>query len=283
MTSTSRNWQSIWEETIKRSSFNNKRRDISERDRLNHSAESWYRHYDSRQDQADPQKKHELEEEMNRLRRFITRDSSVLDIGSGCGRLAIPLAREVHKLTAIEPTEVYRNAMKERADREGVSNMEFSEDLWAEFPLHEKYDLVYSTWSEAVRDPMSLMKMHEASRGYCALELGASPSKDRDFDKIYKMIMGDELRYPGNYLNILTTLYDHGIYANLDTWGFDTVIKYETIDDVMELRKNGLEAYIHVTDEIIEKLCQFLQSNMNPDGSYTPRVKGVSCMIWWHV
>jgi len=156
-------------------------------------------------------------------------------------------------------------------------------DDWAEFPLHDKYDLVYSTWSGAVKDPASLMKMHEASRGYCVLELGASPSKEGDFDKIYTMIMGDELRYPGNYLNILTTLYDYGIYANLETWGYDTVTKYQTIEDAVELRKNGLEAYTHVTDEMIEQLRQFFQAKMNPDGTYTTRAKGVSCMLWWHV
>lgn len=283
MSATSQNWQAIWEESIKHSNIYNIRSDLSEKDRLNLSADSWYRHYDSKQSQDDPQRKHMLDEEMNRLRRFITKDSSVLDIGAGFGRLAVPLAKEVRKLTAIEPAGAYRNAMVERATREGVGNMEFSEDLWADFPLHDKYDLVYSTWSGAVKDPASLMKMHEASRGYCALELGASSSKEEDFDKIYAMIMGEELRYPGNYLNIITTLYDHGIYANIETWEHDSMIKYQTIDDAVELRRNGLEAYTQVTDDMIEQLRQFFRTKMNPDGSYTLRVKRFLCMVWWTV
>ncbi len=59
--------------------------------------------------------------------------------------------------------------------------------------------------------------------------------------------------------------------------------KYQTIEDAVELRKNGLEAYTHVIDEMIEQLRQFFQAKMNPDGTYTTRAKGVSCMLWWHV
>jgi SAM-dependent methyltransferase len=127
------------------------------------------------------QKKPEFEAEFNRLKRFIAKDSLVLDIGAGMGRLAILLAKEVRMMTAIEPARVYMKIMGEKAARDGVGNMEFVEELWSDFPLQEKYDLVYSTWSPAVMNPASLMMMHKASRGYCALEFVASPPHVWDF------------------------------------------------------------------------------------------------------
>lgn len=284
MVVTSQSWQSIWEKTIRHSSQCNIKSDLSEMDRLNISAEIWYNNYDCKQNLDDLHKKPEFKAEFNRMGRFITKDSSVLDIGAGFGRLAIPLAKEVRKLTALEPAWPYRNVMKEKAAKEGVRNMEFAQDLWKDFPLNEKYDFVYSTWSGAVRDPASLMKMHEASLGYCALELGASSLKVWDFaGHIYPMIVGEDFRPPGNYLNIITTLYDHGIYANLETWRLDREINYQTMEAAIELWKISLENYTHVTEDAEEKLRRFYQSRMNQDGSYTFRVKGANCMIWWKV
>jgi len=257
----------------------------SEKERINLSAELWHKNYDHRLNMDDLQKKTKSEAEFNRLKRFITKDASVLDIGAGMGRLAVPLAKEVRKMTAIEPGKVYTNIMKDRAARDNVDNIEFSENVWSDFPLQEKYDLVYSTWSDAVRDPVALMKMHEASRGYCALELVASPPNVWVFpSQIYPMIMGEEFRSPGNYLNIVTTLYDHGIYANLETWQSNRVAKYQTMEEAMEIWKMCLGNYIKVNGEIEEKLRQYYRSRMEPDGSYAFNFEGVvDCMIWWKV
>jgi SAM-dependent methyltransferase len=278
-------WQALWEETIEKSSLNHKRNNISEKDRINQSAETWYKNYDHKFDQDDLQKKPEFEVEFNRLKRFIAKDSSVLDIGAGLGRMAIQMAKEVLKLTAIEPAKVYMNVMKDRAARDEVSNMEFSDDLWSDFPLQEKYDLVYSTWSPAVSNPAALMKMHEASRGYCALEFVASPLNVWDFTgQIYPMIMGEEFKPPGNYLNIVTTLYDHSIYANLETWSFDKEVKHQTMEEAVEIWKTSLGYYTRINEDVEDKLTQYYRSRMNPDGSYTFNLKGgVSCMIWWKV
>lgn len=281
----SQNWQPIWEETICRSSLIQRRTAIFEKDGINLSAESWYKNYYCKLNLDDLQKKPEFETELSRLKRFINKDSSVLDIGAGLGRLAIPLAKEVRKITAIEPARVYMNIMKDKAARDEVGNIEFSEELWSDFPLQEKYDLVYSTWSPAVSDPAALMKMHEASRGYCALEFVASPLNVWDFTgQIYPMIMREEFRPPGNYLNIITTLYDYGIYANLETWRFDKEVNHQNMEEAVEIWKTNLGSYTNVTEEMEEKLRQFYRSRMDPDGSYTFSLKGgVSCMIWWHV
>jgi len=279
------NWQSLWEETIAQSSINRGINRISEKDRINLSAESWYKNYDYRYSPEDLQKNPEFVTEFNRIKRFITNDSSVLDIGAGLGRLAIPLAKEVNRLTAIEPAKVYMSAMKERATKAGVGNIKFSDDLWADFPLQEKYDLVYSTWSPAVNNPGALKRMNEASRGYCVLELVASPMNVWDFSgQIYPMIMGEEFRPPGNYLNIVTTLYDWGIYANIETWRFDKEVRHQTIEEAVEIWKTSLRNYTEVTEETEDKLKQFYRSRMNPDGSYAFNLKdGVSCLVWWHV
>lgn len=280
-----KNWQELWEETIKRSSACNRRGDFSEQEWINFLSDFYDKKSGRKFGLADPSKADEFTAELNHLKRFVHKDSTVLEVGAGTGRLAVPLAKEVSKLTAIEPARVYMKFMKDKAAIDGVSNMEFSETLWADFTLQEKYDLVYSAWSEGVRDTASLMKMHEASKGYCAIELTAGPPYwEWDFyGHIYPLALSEEYRSGGNYLNILTTLYEHGIYANLDTWRFERVTRYECMEEALNHWMALLTYYCDVTQEMVERLRQFYQSRANSDGSYTSPLKGFDCMIWWKV
>jgi len=270
---------------IAESSQNHGPKDFSEREQLNRYADLSLKKYGGKLNQTDPKKKAEFEAELNRLRRFINRESSVLDVGAGYGRVAIPLAKEVRRMTVVEPAHPFMDRLKENARLEEVGNMEFVEELWYDFRPQEKYDLVYSTWSSAVRDPAALRKMNEASRGYCALELGASPVRKWDFfGQIYPLAMGEAFQPPGNYLNIITTLYDHDIYANLETWEFDSEINYSNMQEAVDYWSVQLGSYRRVTDEMAERLCRFYQSRMKSNGSYNFSLKrGVSCMVWWKV
>lgn len=284
MTALSQSWQSIWEDAIKHSSLNQGRNDVSEIERLNMIADASLRNSGGELTPTDPKKKAEFEEELNRLRRFVDKDSSVLDIGAGFGRVAIPLAKEVERMTVVEPAHSFMNRLKENAIQEGVNNIEFAEVLWSDFSVQEKYDLIYSSWSPAVQDPVSLMKMHEASRGYCALELGATPHQmSVFFGQVYPFATGEEFRPSGNYLNILTTLYEHDIYANLETRVFESETKYGSQDKALNSWKTLLAYCAYTNEDIEERLCQFYQSRMNSDGIYASPLRGAHCMLWWKV
>jgi len=277
-------WGALWEKTIKESSLRKKRRDIREIERLNQSAERLFKKRGREVLQKGTSKNDKIDVEFCRMKRFINPDSSVLDIGAGTGRLAIPLAKMVKNVTVVEPARIFMMLLRENAERERIDNIEFVENLWTDFQPRKKYDLVYATWSPSIRDPAALMKMHRSSCSYCALEMVASPYQDWDFyGQIYPMVMEEDFRSHGNYLNILTTLYEHEIYANLETWEFKDEIKYTGMKEALGSWENGLSDYVVLTERTKELLGQYYRSMMNSDGSYTYPVKGVSCMIWWKV
>jgi SAM-dependent methyltransferase len=284
MTTASQSWQSIWSESIKNSSLAHGRNGLSEIERLNMIAEVSLRNNGDRLYQTDPKKKADLETELNRLRRFINKGSSVLDIGAGYGRVAIPLSKEVEKMTVVEPAHPFMNRLKEDARQEDATNIEFKELLWSDFQLQEKYDLVYSSWSPAVSDPAALMKMYEASRGYCALELGATHQQKQEFfGQVYPFVTGEVFRPTGNYLNILTTLYEHGIYANLEIREYESEIKHESMERTLSSWKALMEYYANTNGKTEVLLREFYRSRMNSDCTYTTSIKGASCMLWWKV
>ena len=129
------------------------------------------------------------------------------------------------------------------------------------------------------------MKMHEASRGYCALELGATPQQKQEFfGQVYPFVTGEAFRPTGNYLNILTTLYEHGIYANLEIREYESEIKHESMERTLSSWKALLEYYANTNGKTEALLREFYRSRMNSDGTYTiPPIKGASCMLWWKV
>jgi len=66
------------------------------------------------------------------LLELVSRDGTVVDVGAGAGRFAIPIAREVARVIAVEPSDAMRAALQSDAQRAGVSNLEIVPSRWEE-------------------------------------------------------------------------------------------------------------------------------------------------------
>jgi SAM-dependent methyltransferase len=64
------------------------------------------------------------------LRGLASRDGTVVDVGAGAGRFAIPLARDVAHVIAVEPSEAMRAALASDAERAGVDTLEIVASRW---------------------------------------------------------------------------------------------------------------------------------------------------------
>src|SRR5512139_3144694 len=58
-----------------------------------------------------------------------------IDVGAGCGALAVPLARRLERVTALEPTPVMAQGLRAWADEQGLANIVVVEAAWGEVPL----------------------------------------------------------------------------------------------------------------------------------------------------
>lgn len=107
--------------------------------------------------------------------------------------------------------------------------------------------------------------------------------KQEFFGQVYPFVTGEVFRPTGNYLNILTTLYEHGIYANLEIREYESEIKHESMERILSSWKALLEYYANTNGKTEVLLSEFYRSRMNSDGTYTTSIKGASCMLWWKV
>lgn len=145
----------------------------------------------------------------------ITGDEVVLDIGCGPGTLAIPLAKRVKEVIAIDFSEGMLEELKAYAAREGVTNIKTYhigwEDDWSDLA---KADIVVASRSMEVPDvEAALVKMsaHATRACYLTYKVGGSFVDMNILDFI-----GKKVKTKPDYWYIPLILYSQGHLPRVD-------------------------------------------------------------------
>lgn len=152
------------------------------------------------------------------VRRLALRpEMTVLDMGCGPGTLAIPLARKVSKITAVDFSSEMLGHLAERCGKEGITNIELIngawEDDWQALGIGT-YDLVIASRSLAVDDlRAALTKLNAAASELIVIgdRVGHGP-----FDPALFRAVGREFVPGPDYIFTINILYQMGIHARLD-------------------------------------------------------------------
>jgi cyclopropane fatty-acyl-phospholipid synthase-like methyltransferase len=221
-------------------------------------------------------------EELERIKKFVNPNYTILDIGAGYGRLTIPLAKTARKVVAIEPSKEGIKIMKNLAEKLNLQNIEFINKKWEEVNLDEKYDLVICTYLEQLLTPEFLIKMHNASKGYCYIELPAGSLEYHFYSRIYPMIMREKFERGIDYIHILLILYAQKIYANVEIYETEAEKIFNTLNEALEEWEFRLSYFIDITPEVRRKLVEYYMKN-SKNGLFMDRYKVRTAVIWWKV
>ncbi len=158
----------------------------------------------------------------------------VLDIGSGPGTLALPLAPLVAEITAIEPGKGMAELLKENMRKKGITNITCIEKRWEDVDigrdLDAPYDLVLSSLALTMEDlRASLAKMDAASSRYVHVFWFADPPFwEKMYIDLWPVLHGEPY-YPGPKADCLfNVLYQMGIYANVEMLPLDKMYRFDT-------------------------------------------------------
>lgn len=175
------------------------------------------------------QKSHYVEDFISRMN--ISKEDTVLDIGCGPGTLAIPLAKKVKHVIAIDFSSQMLEELEAYAVREGVKNITTYhigwEDDWSHLPA---VDIAVASRSIEVldlEDALSKMSSHAKKACYLTYKTGGSFV---DVDILY--YIGKKIITKPDFWYIPILLYKDGYLPKIDYIATkDGSVKYSNADE----------------------------------------------------
>ncbi|WP_066638514.1 class I SAM-dependent methyltransferase [Desulfolucanica intricata] len=171
----------------------------------------------------------------------------VLDIGAGPGNFALPLARIVEHVTALEPSGEMMKILKDRVKTNQVDNITFIQRTWQDVQVDEEglagqYDLVFASKSPGVQDPETLQKMIAASRKFCYYSGFSGQRWGRSHRELWQRLFHEDM---GD--NPKDIMYPFGLLYSM---GYRPSLRFITTREVQE----------QPVEKAVENLLQFFWS-----------------------
>jgi SAM-dependent methyltransferase len=215
----------------------------------------------------------------------ISRNSRVLDIGSGPGTLAIPLSPLVKEITAVEPGEGMVAILNEHIRKEGITNISCVRKRWEDVDIPRdlggQYDVVIASLSLTMYDiQAALKKMDDASRKYVYLYWFVdSPFWEKMYYDLWEPLHGSPY-YPGPKTDCLfAVLYQMGIYANVEILPLDKEYRFTSLEEMIAFFRRRFNV---TTPEQEELLVEYLTPLVRHDGpDFVLSGDSTFAKIWW--
>jgi SAM-dependent methyltransferase len=207
---------------------------------------------------------------------------SVLDMACGGGTLAVPLARKVQSITAVDFSKSMLEILGKRCRKEGLDNIRKINGRWEDdwdilgIGMHDVVIASRSLPSDNARESIIKLDAVAAKRAYLSLAVGDGPHDRRLYQAAGRPFS------PGpDYIYYYNLLYRMGIHANI------TLIQ-ERHDNAWDTFTDALDAqrwmFSNLTDQEEEKIKDYLLENLICEGERWRLPYERSCrwaVIWW--
>ncbi len=199
----------------------------------------------------------------------LTKETTVLDIGSGPGTLSLPIAERAAQVTALDFSEEMLKILRIQAEEKKLDNIKTLplawEDDWQQAGV-TPHDIAIASRSLAVDDlETALCKLNTFARKQVVIidKIGAGPMEPEAFAAV-----GIDLKPGPDYIYTLNILYKMGIVANMEVIEFDQQKNYPSMDDAVA---GFLWMFDELTAEQTERLRRYISSisHREEDGSIT--------------
>jgi len=263
-------WEALWKKALLNASWRKRERDPV---RFFDKKADWYNRTVLKRTDA-------VDQTLSRL--AIDHGCSILDIGSGPGTLALPLAKTAGKITAVDPSGKMLARLEENAGNAGITNITAINKRWEDTVIGkdiEPHDIVIASHSLAMADiKAALFKMDRAAKKRVYIfDFAGKPRWDYLdlWPRLYK-----EAYVPGpNYIFIVNILYQMGITANVEVWEHRGPEQRQSLDDAVKDRVEYFDSPLPGAEAIIR---EYLKKNLVQEGDkIVTRRTSKTAMIWW--
>jgi SAM-dependent methyltransferase len=152
---------------------------------------------------------------LERLAQFVSADDTVLDVGGGAGRFALPLALRCRHVTVVEPSEAMLRAFDAGAKDAGITNISVVPHAWEEARV-EPADVVLC--ANVLYGPAEIVpfvrKLEANARGQ-VLVLLSMQSPLSAYSPVWQFVHGEPRIDPPALPELIEVLWEMDIYPDL--------------------------------------------------------------------
>ncbi|GMR04323.1 MAG: hypothetical protein BMS9Abin23_0218 [Thermodesulfobacteriota bacterium] len=204
-----------------------------------------------------------------------------LDVGSGCGTLAIPLARKGKKVTALDPSPAMLEILKEDIRKEGLENLKPLLGAWGEVPVQPHDVVICANVPALLKESTGFLKdaVKVAKKAVFLIE-SADPASDKFYYReLYPLIFGRPFGVRTDYIKTYDELHAMGIFANVEIIEYDFDQPFSGMDEALIFWKEYMGI---VTEEHDAALKDFLEKKLVKEGDILlAKFHKKAAVIWW--
>ncbi|MBT3942146.1 MAG: class I SAM-dependent methyltransferase [Chloroflexi bacterium] len=206
----------------------------------------------------------DLDPAVNVVETYLDPGDTVIDVGAGGGRLAIPLARRCARVVAVEPSPAMRARMDAAISELGVDNVEVVPERWqdADVPVGDHVICSHVMYATTPVLPF-LEKLHDHANKRVTVMLRERPPQ-ANFHELFERLFGEErIALPAmpEFRNLLESVgikYDlhrledrpHGMFPNPEA----------------ALRRSIQRLFLNPGSASAKRLAEILPECLVPDG-----------------
>ena len=166
---------------------------------------------------------------LERLYSFVEARDTLIDVGAGGGRLALPLAMRCAKVFAVEPSESMAAVLTDQATESGISNVTLVHSSWEEAVIAPGDVIICAHVVYTIRDIAGFLKKLNGHARRQVVVVVYNQSPQSTIYPLWKLVHGEERLPLPSLPELCDALTDLGIHPTLehmepgDRMGFDNV------------------------------------------------------------
>ena len=220
---------------------------------------------------------------------------TVLDVGAGTGVFALPLAKHVKRVVAVEPSMGMLDILKNKAVEYNLTNIECINKKWEDVSLDElmvinkgKYDVVLSSHALYYITDLhnSFKKMNDVSKGYIYLLIEAAQDNadTSAYSKLWEQLHKKPLPAYPDYACLYMLLREINIHPNIEMLGTSAKKYVTSTDEAIERWKDYLDLDGELTKDQRDAIREYLSGKIKgEDGKLYLDWQSKDALIHWSV
>lgn len=199
------------------------------------------------------------------LLRLVRPEDTVVDVGAGTGRFAVPLAAHVREVVAVDPSERMLEVLNDHAEDRGAANLRTVCARWEDLPQPPTGDVTLCSFVlPVIEDAAGFVRRLDAATGRRGVIFLSGASCDLIHEPFWRYFHGRRRAPEPTFLNARDLMAELGLDVEVTVVEAPVTGRFESLDEAVDdFRENLL---LEDSGHIREELAALLDAWLVADG-----------------